>query len=144
MHNEERRLDGVISANLSGPVSGQVAIGTGITQTQMIGVARPEVTWADLVVLQRALVDLKAQVEAAAPPDSKNAALSRVAELEEAITASEPDLTTMEYIKHWFTRNLPELAGAVTSIVVHPIVGKLVEAAGDGLAAEFRRRFGGE
>jgi hypothetical protein len=37
---------------------------------------------------------------------------------------------------------LPELAGAVTGVIIHPIVGKLVEAAGDGLAAEFRRRFG--
>jgi len=26
--------------------------------------------------------------------------------------------------------------------VVHPIVGKLVEAAGETVAAEFRRRFG--
>jgi hypothetical protein len=50
----------------------------------------------------------------------------------------------MEYVKRWFVKNLPGLAGAVTSIVVHPIVGKLVEAAGDALAAEFRRRFGGE
>ena len=144
MNNEERRLDGVINATISGPVSGQVAIGTGITQMQTIGMARPEVTPAELAMLQRALAGLKAQVEAAAPPDSKNAALARVAELEEAVTARKPDLTTMEYIKHWFARNLPELAGAVTSIVVHPIVGKLVEAAGDGLAAEFRRRFGGE
>ena len=65
-----------------------------------------------------------------------------MAELEEAVTAKKPDLTTMEYVKRWFARNLPELAGAVTGVIIHPIVGKLVEAAGDGLAAEFRRRFG--
>ena len=144
MNDEERTLDGAINVTLSGPVSGQVAIGSGITQTQEKGVAHPEVTSADLAVLQQALASLKAQIEAAAPPDSKNAALARVAELEEAVIARRPDLTTMEYIKHWFTRNLPELAGAVTSIIVHPIVGKLVEAAGNGLADEFRHRFGGQ
>ena len=82
-------------------------------------------------------------MEVKAPPEKKDAALERVDELEEAITAQEPDLPTMEYVKRWFVRNLPDLAGAVTSVVVHPIVGKLVEAAGDALAAEFRRRFGG-
>ena len=34
-------------------------------------------------------------------------------------------------------------AGAVTGIIVHPIVGRLVEAAGDAAVAEFRQRFGG-
>lgn len=80
---------------------------------------------------------------AEAPPEKKEAALERVQELEEAVTAEKPDLTTMEYVKQWFVKNLPGLAGAVTGVVVNPIVGKLVEAAGDALAAEFRRRFGG-
>ena len=34
------------------------------------------------------------------------------------------------------------LAGAVTSVIVNPIVGKLVEAAGETVSEEFRRRFG--
>jgi len=54
----------------------------------------------------------------------------------------EPDLTTMEYVKKWFVKNLPALAGSVTSLVVHPVVGKLVTAAGDAAVAEFNRRFG--
>jgi hypothetical protein len=33
------------------------------------------------------------------------------------------------------------MVGAVTSVVIHPIVGEPVEAAGDALAVEFRRRF---
>ena len=53
-----------------------------------------------------------------------------------------PDLTTMEYVERWFTRHRPELTGAVTRIVVHPVVVELVRAAGDELVAEFRRRFG--
>ena len=68
---------------------------------------------------------------AEAPPEKKDAALEWVEELGEALTAGELDLTTMEYVKRWFVKNLPGLAEAVTSVVVHPIVGKLAEAAGD-------------
>ena len=98
---------------------------------------------AELEELRQLFVELKERVEAESPADKRDAALERVEELEESIVAEEPDLTTMEYVKRWFGKNLPGLAGAVTSIVVHPIVGKLVEVAGDALAAEFRRRFGG-
>jgi hypothetical protein len=141
---EQEPSGDVIRATISGDISGQVAVGKGITQIQTIGVARPEVTDADLAELRQILADLKAKVAAEAPPEKKDAALERVEELEEAVTAREPDLTTMEYVKRWFVKNLPGLAGAVTSVVVHPIVGKLVEAAGDALATEFRRRFGRE
>jgi hypothetical protein len=126
-----------------GPISGQVVtVGTGITQ--IVGAGPPKVTEADLAELQQALADLKAKVAAEAPPDKKDAALERLEELGEAVTAEEPDLSTMEYVKGWFVKNQPGLAGAVTSVVVHPTVGKLVQAAGDALAAEFRRRFSGE
>ena len=130
-----------IRATISGPVSGQVAVGTGITQYQSIGAVRPEVSEADLAVVRQLVADLRSRVSAEAPRDQKDAALERVSELQEAILAKEPDLTTVEYVRNWFVRNLPALAGAVTGIVVHPIVGKLVEAAGDVLADEFRHRF---
>jgi hypothetical protein len=140
--SEQEPSGDVIRATISGDISGQVAVGKGITQIQTIGAVRPEVTKADLAELRQILADLKAKVAAKAPPEKKDAALERVKELEEAVTAGEPDLPTMEYVKRWFVKNLPDLAGAVTSVVVHPIVGKLVETAGDALAAEFRRRFG--
>jgi len=142
--SEQEKSGDVIRATISGDISGQVAVGKGITQTQTVGAARPEVTEGDLAKLRQALADLKAKVEAEAPPEKKDAALEWLEELEEAITAKEPDLTTMEYVKRWFVKHLPGLTGAVTSVVVHPIVGKLAEAAGDALAAEFRHRFGGE
>jgi hypothetical protein len=141
---QEKPSGDVIRATISGDISGQVAVGKGITQIQTIGAVRPEVTKADLAELRQILADLKAKVAAKAPPERKDAALERVKELEEAVTAGEPDLPTMEYVKRWFVKNLPDLAGAVTSVVVHPIVGKLVETAGDALATEFRRRFGPE
>lgn len=142
--SEQERSGDVIRATISGDISGQVAVGKGITQTQTIGAAQPQVTETELAELRQALADLKAKVAAEAPSEKKDAALERVEELEEAITAQEPDLPTMEYVKRWFVKNLPGLAGAVTSVVVHPIVGKLMEAAGDALATEFRHRFGGE
>jgi hypothetical protein len=129
---------------ITGDVSGQVAVGEEITQAQTIGAHRPEVTKTDLAEWRRMLAGLKAGVEAEAPPEKKDAALERVEELEEAITAREPDLATMEYVERWFVRHLPELAGRVTRVIVHPTVGRLVEAAGDALAAEFRHRFGRE
>jgi hypothetical protein len=40
--NEQKKSDDAISVTISGDVSGQVAVGKGITQTQTIGAARPE------------------------------------------------------------------------------------------------------
>jgi hypothetical protein len=45
-------------------------------------------------------------------------------------------------VLNWFKRNIPKLAGAVTSVILHPIVGQIVEAAGDIAAERFRALFG--
>jgi hypothetical protein len=140
-HERERPSD-TISAMISGNISGQVAVGQSITQAQTIGAAKPAVTEADLAELRQVLADLLTKVEAEAPPEQKQAAVERVKELGEAVTAQAPDLSTIEYVKRWFVKNLPGLAGAVTGVILHPIVGKLVEATGDALAADFRRHFG--
>jgi hypothetical protein len=129
-----------VSATITGNTSGQIAVGTGITQT--VGAAQQGVTQADLAELRRVLAELEARVEAEAPSEQKQAAIEHVKELGQAITVGEPDLTTMEYVKRWFGKHVPGLAGAVTGVVIHPIVVKLVDAAGEALAAEFRRRFG--
>ena len=142
--SEKDKSGDVIRADISGDVGGQVAVGKGIEQVQTVESTRPEVSAADLEELRRMLSALRERVAAEAPPEVKAAALERVDELGEAIVADQPDISTMEYVKNWFAKHLPGLAGAVVSVVVHPIVGKLVEAAGDALAAEFRRRFGGE
>jgi uncharacterized membrane protein YgcG len=142
--NEQEKVRESVNTTISGDVSGQVAVGHHIAQTQAIGVTRPELTQEDLAQLHQILADLKAQVAAEAPADTKDAAIERIDELETAVTAKEPDLSTMEYVRNWFGKNAPKLAGAVTSVVIHPIVGKAVEAAGDLVSAEFRRRFGGD
>ena len=141
--SDKESPEGGIHARITGDVSGQVAVGTRITQRQTVS-PPPEVTAADRAELAELLARLEQEVAAQAPPDQKAAALERTRELAEAVTAEKPDLSTMEYVKGWFVKHLPGLAGAVTSVVVHPIVGKLVAAAGDALSAEFRRRFGGK
>jgi hypothetical protein len=129
-----------VSANITGDVSGQVAVGQNINQSRTE--VHRAVTGDEMQELRQMLAQLKSKVEAEAPDDKKNAALERVDELGQAITEKKPDLSTMEYVKNWFGKNAPSLAGSVVSVVVHPIVGKLVEAAGDVLTADFKKRFG--
>ena len=127
-----------ISANITGDVSGQVAVGKHIAQQQTVGAA--DLSADELAQLRQAFADLRASVAAQAPPERRAAAVERVEELEQACLADEPDMTTIAYVGRWFQTNLPALAGAVTSIFVHPVVGRVVGAAGEAIAAELRRR----
>ncbi|HEX8242358.1 MAG TPA: hypothetical protein VF541_02635 [Longimicrobium sp.] len=133
-----------IRASINGGVSGQVAVGKGITQTQTVGAPAGPPSAEEMAALRAAIDELRQRV--AASPEvadgAKEPALERVDELEEAVTAAEPDLSTMEYVRNWFAKHVPALVGAVTGVVVHPVVGSLVTAAGDAVSAEFERRFG--
>jgi len=130
-----------ITANITGDISGQVAVGKNISQVQRI-TKSTEVTKEELNELQELFSSLRKEVVEQAAPDKKDSALERVEELEQAVISEKPDISTMEYVQNWFTKNLPSIAGGVTSIVINPIVGKLVEAGGDALINEFKRRFG--
>ena len=142
--NDEKKSGDFISGNI-GDVGerSQVAVGKEITQTQAHG-APPVVTAAEMAQLQQMFDELRTKIEQEAPPEEKEKALERVDELKEAVTAKEPDLTTMEYVKNWFGKNLPSVAGSVVGLIVHPLVGKLVEVGGEALASSFRKRFGVE
>jgi hypothetical protein len=120
----------------------QVAFGKDIAQQQTHGAAA-QLTPAEMAQLHSMFDELRAKVEQEAPPEEKEKALERVDELKEAVTAKQPDLTTMQHVKNWFGKHLPALAGSVVSVIVHPLVGKLVEAGGDALTAAFRNQFGG-
>lgn len=124
-----------IGATITGNVSGQVAVGRDIAQSQKIGAAEP-VTAAEREELGRLFAAIRAQVEAEAPEQERPGAIERIDELEQAVTADEPDVTTMVYVKRWFRNKLPTLAGLVTGILVNPIVGKLVQSVGDAAVAE--------
>jgi hypothetical protein len=121
-----------ISSSVGGSVQGQFAVGKDITQTNVSGALSPE-QQAELADL---FAQLRAQVAAEAPAGLQGSAQERIGELEEALTAEQPDVTTIQYVKRWFTRNLPKIAGSVTALLVHPVVGALVQAGGDALARE--------
>ena len=130
-----------ISGNVSGDVSGQVAVGKDIDQTQRVG-APAGLTDDERAALQRLFADFHARVAAEAPPEQQQAAVERAQELEDALTADEPDLTTARYVKGWFLKKLPGLAGIVTGVLVNPLVGKLVQSAGDAAVAQLGRVVG--
>lgn len=119
---------------------GQVSLGLGGGPAQPGEPAPPGLDSYGVVVGQL-LHALKVQVESKAPPEQKQAALERVDELSQALTAALPDLDTAVYVRNWFARRLPDLAGAVIQTVTHPAVGELIAAAGETAAAEFQRRF---
>lgn len=120
-----------IEGTITGDVSGQVAIGKHIQQQSTVGGA---LTQQERAELDRMLTELRARVAAQAPPEQKEAALERVGEVEAELKSDKPDPVTLAYVRQWFVKKLPGLAGAVVSVVVHPLVGKLVGAVGEGLA----------
>ena len=92
----------------------------------------------ELAQVRQAFADLRADIAAQAPPERRAAAVERIEELEQACLADQPDMTTIAYVGRWFKTNLPGLAGAVTGIVVHPLVGRIVGVAGKAVADELR------
>lgn len=123
-----------ISATVSGRVSGQVAVGKEIAQHQVATTMGVELSDAELTELHDTFIQLKRDITAAVPDAERGAALERIDELQEAVIAAEPDLNTVQYVKQWFARKLPAVAGLVASILVHPLVGRLIERTGDAAA----------
>ena len=130
-----------IHASISGGVTGQVVVGNHNVQHLLHASGAGGVTPAERADLEALVSQLRSQVAAAAPPEQRQLALDRVDELEQEVAAGQPDLNKLDYVKLWFAGNLPRLAGLVTGILVHPVLGKIVDSAGDALASEYRRRF---
>lgn len=118
------------NVHVTGSAGGQIAIGKGIEQRQAIGAP---LTDAEREEVRLAFATLREQVAAGAPEARRDAAVERVGELEQAVFAKQPNLTTVEYVTRWFREHLPALAGAVTGLVLHPLIGRLVQVAGDRL-----------
>ena len=126
-----------ISAVISGDVSGQVAVGSGIRQVQMQGTPSP-VSEVELAQVHALFAQLRAQVAELTPGEMRDRAVERVEELHEAVVAEQPDATALRHLTRWFVRTLPAVAGLVTGVFADPIVGRLVQAAGDGLVEELQ------
>lgn len=130
-----------ITSNITigGDSSGSIAVGKDISQRH-IAAPVPTPTAEDWQLLDMEFTGVRQQLEALAPEKARSAR-QRLDELQEAVAAERPDLSTMEYAHGWFARNLPQLADAVSALIAHPSVKVVVAAAGDAVAAEFRRRF---
>ena len=121
-------------------LSGQVAVGHHIDQQQT---TYAPVTAEDRAELAQAIAELRELIRTAAEPAERDEALQRTDELEKAITAETPKLSTIEYVRDWITDHVRPAAAAVQALVLSPVLAKFVAAGGDALLAEFRRRFGG-
>jgi hypothetical protein len=100
------------------------------------------ISGADRAEVHALVAALKARVQAEAPPEQRGEAAELVDELEYAIVAEAPKVRRMAFIRDWFSAHLPRLAVAVSELVLSPLVRKIVSAAGDLAAAEFRNTFG--
>jgi hypothetical protein len=128
-----------IDIKVDGGVSGQFIVGD--RNRVVSGQTSSSVTPAEFAELKE-LIDQVRRALDDQPDDETVAGLAKLDELDEAITGDEADLATMEHVRGWFARKMPGLAGMVGRIIVNPITTKIIAAAGDDLAAEFRRRFG--
>jgi hypothetical protein len=97
---------------------------------------------ADRAEVRERVAALKATVWAVAPPDQRNAAAELVDELEAAIVAEAPQVSRMAFIRDWFSAHVPKVAAAVSELILSPLVGRIIGAAGDLAVAEFRNAFG--
>jgi len=126
----------------SGNISGsQIVIGDGNNviagNNNAIGLSE-----AELKTLNDQFADLTKKIEASAPPEKKKEALQKANDLQKAVLAKKPDTSGMIMVRDWFVNNLPGVAGTVTGVLVNPIVGKLVQTAGDLAVKEFQRKVG--
>lgn len=135
--------EGAARLNVGGGIEGsQIAVGSQITQTWTVVGTAASLTDGERAELAGLFSDLRTEVEKVAPPEVRGPAVERVTELEEELTAEKPDPGVISYLRQWFVKRLPQVAGVVTSVLVHPIVGKLVQAAGEAAAGQVRERFG--
>jgi hypothetical protein len=95
----------------------------------------------DAADLSRLFEALLSRVHDQSPSDEREEALQQVKGLQKALEQGPPNLGKMESVLRWFKKNVPQLAGAVASVILSPIVGQVVEAAGELVAAEFKQRF---
>jgi hypothetical protein len=130
------------SINVGGDNSGIISFGdeNKLTVDRRVD-NRTTISVQDAAALKALIGSLREQVAREAPEDQREAAVAKVDELGDAI-APHPNVKRMEAIRNWFAVHLPAMLGAVTSVFVDPLVGKIVEAGGEIAADAFRKKFG--
>src|SRR5690242_8748750 len=111
----------------------QVVVGDNANLTQSVGLSVDEARQ-----LRELFADFRATVAQDAPAGVRDEAIAQADELEHAVADGEPDPGRVRRVLHWFRDYAPGLVGLAATVVIHPIVGKAVEAAGEMVAAQFR------
>lgn len=133
MADDEGQSTGKFNISIGKVDRSQVVVGDYAKVSQTIGLTAEET--AEL----RDIFDgLRSTVAEQAPPDKREAALAEAKELEAAIVTDSPQPDRVRQALTWFKKNAPQLAGAVLSVVVNPLVGKIAEGAGQAIAGQFR------
>ncbi len=124
---------GKFNINISGPIQDStISIGDYSTIIQHHGFSP-----AEAAELARVFGALRADLATSVAPDEREEALTQAAELERAVVADVPDPGRVKRVLAWFRARAPAAAGAVLSVVVHPLVGKIVEGAGTAIGEQF-------
>lgn len=86
----------------------------------------------EIETVNRLFADLNSQLRSVPDisEDKRNEAISKAEKLNNEIIKEKPEPGKIEQLKGWLVDNVPEVAGAVTSLFINPIVGKVVEKAG--------------
>jgi hypothetical protein len=99
-------------------------------------------TQDEIASLVNSIRALDETIRAEAPPEAQAEALKQADEVKAAVTSEKPDVDRMARARQWFVEQLPGILGAVTGVLTHPVVGRLVEAAGEFTLKQFRARLG--
>lgn len=107
----------------------QIVTGDYATVTQNVGL-----TAAEAEQLRDLFAGLRSAVAEQAPAEERAAAEQQARELEQAVVSEQPDPDRVRAVLRWFKERAPQLVGTVVSVVVNPLVGKVVEGAGTAIA----------
>lgn len=133
--SDEPRYQPIFSGQFRDGV--QIAVGQGNQQDQRIEAAPGErLDATELEALKRELDAIRALVAMRASHENQDAALGRIDELESAtVGAAEPEPRRIARVYRWFLDNVPDLAESVSSLLLGPLVGKLVGGGAGAMAA---------
>ncbi|HEX5012862.1 MAG TPA: hypothetical protein VFV72_01795 [Candidatus Limnocylindrales bacterium] len=122
-------------------VDGQAAIGKDIKQDSRVITFGRGPTPEELAELATVFASFRDEVAREAPPEVKDEAVRQAEVIEAATKGPKPDLGAIATARRWFLDHAPKLFGAVTAVIANPIIGKIVQSAGDAVADEFKKRF---
>ena len=98
--------------------------------------ARERLDPAELAALMQEFSGLRNLVATRVSPDHREAALTQVGELEAAtLSADQPQPRRLARLYRWFVENAPALAESVATLLLGPLVGKLVGGGAEAMAA---------